>query len=271
MGWIKLDRNLQRHWIWNKEPFSRGQAWIDLLMSACWREQKQLFKGKIQVQQVGKVYISKSYLATRWHWDRRKVDRFLTTLASDGMIRLECTTDGTVIAIENYEIYQVRGTADGTSDGLENGAVSDNEWSQNGTTNGTSNGTTAEVQNNAFLSSDGTSDGTTDGTSDGTTDGTSDGTTDGTHTKNNKKNKKEKNIYKNISRARERPTVDEIQAYCDERLNGIDAQQFFDYYEARGWKYGTGKPMVDWKAAVRTWERNRKPNKQDKPVSFMDL
>ena len=254
MGWIKLDRNLQRHWIWNKEPFSRGQAWIDLLMSACWKEQKQLFKGKIQVQQVGKVYISKSYLATKWHWDRRKVDRFLTTLASDGMIRLECTTDGTVIAIENYEIYQVRGTADGTSDGLGNGAVSDNEWTRDGISDGTSNGTTASTENRAFVGDD----------------GTSDGTSDGTHTKNNKKDKKDKNIN-NISRARARPTVDEIQAYCDERLNGIDAQQFFDYYEARGWKYGTGKPMVDWKAAVRTWERNRKSDKQTKPISFMDL
>ena len=254
MGWIKLDRNLQKHWIWSKEPFSRGQAWIDLLKSACWKEQKQLFKGKIQVQEVGKVYISKSYLATKWHWDRRKVDRFLTTLASDGMIRLECTTDGTVIAIENYEIYQLHGTADGTSDGLKNGAVSDNEWTRDGISDGTSNSTTESTENRTFVGDD----------------GTSDGTSDGTHTKNNKKDKKEKNIYKNISRAHARPTVDEIQAYCDERLNGIDAQQFFDYYEARGWKYGTGKPMVDWKAAVRTWERNRKPNK-DKSISFMDL
>ena len=254
MGWIRLDRNLQRHWIWSGEPFSRGQAWIDLLMSACWREQKQLFKGKIQIQEVGKVYISKSYLATRWHWDRRKVDRFLSTLASDGMIQLECTTDGTVIAIENYEIYQLCGTADGTSDGSKNGADSDSEWSRDGTLDGTSNGTTASIENDSLTASD----------------GTTDGTTDGTHTNKNNKNNK-KNINNNISRARARPTVDEIQAYCDERLNGIDAQQFFDYYEARGWKYGTGKPMVDWKAAVRTWERNRKPNKQDKPVSFMDL
>ena len=91
-------------------------------------------------------------------------------------------------------------------------------------------------------------------------------------TTNKKDNKGKKDNINNIyTRAREKPTVDEIQAYCDERLNGIDAQQFFDYYEARGWKYGTGKPMVDWKAAVRTWERNRKSDKQSKPISFMDL
>ena len=34
--------------------------------------------------------------------------------------------------------------------------------------------------------------------------------------------------------------------------------RFIDYYEARGWKYGTGKPMVNWKAAVRTWEQKEK-------------
>ena len=51
------------------------------------------------------------------------------------------------------------------------------------------------------------------------------------------------------------PTVDEIKAYCTERKNTVDAERFFDYYSANGWKQGKGKPIVDWKAAVRTWER----------------
>ena len=46
-----------------------------------------------------------------------------------------------------------------------------------------------------------------------------------------------------------------MQAYCAERNNQIDPEAFVDYYTARGWKYGQGKPVVDWKAAVRTWER----------------
>lgn len=54
------------------------------------------------------------------------------------------------------------------------------------------------------------------------------------------------------------PTVDEVRAYCLERGNGIDPQAFADYYEARGWKYGPGKPVADWKACVRTWENRRK-------------
>ena len=51
------------------------------------------------------------------------------------------------------------------------------------------------------------------------------------------------------------PTVEEVRAYCHERKNGIDPEAFIDYYTARGWKYGQGKPVADWKAAVRTWER----------------
>ena len=52
-----------------------------------------------------------------------------------------------------------------------------------------------------------------------------------------------------------KPTLEEISAYCQERNNSVDAQRFFDYYEAKGWVVGKS-PMKDWKAAVRTWERN---------------
>ena len=51
------------------------------------------------------------------------------------------------------------------------------------------------------------------------------------------------------------PTVEEIEHYCKERNNSVDAQQFFDYYESKGWKVGKS-PMKDWKASVRTWEKN---------------
>lgn len=54
------------------------------------------------------------------------------------------------------------------------------------------------------------------------------------------------------------PSVEEVRAYCMERNNGIDPEAFVDYYTARGWKYGQGKPIADWKAAVRTWERRDK-------------
>ena len=65
------------------------------------------------------------------------------------------------------------------------------------------------------------------------------------------------------------PTLDEVRAYCLERRNGIDPQAFMDFYEARGWKYGQGRPVVDWKACVRTWEhRRREEGGQDEQRYF---
>ena len=52
-----------------------------------------------------------------------------------------------------------------------------------------------------------------------------------------------------------KPTVEEVQNYCKERKNGVDAEKFWNYYEAKGWKVGKSG-MKDWKASVRTWEKN---------------
>ena len=52
------------------------------------------------------------------------------------------------------------------------------------------------------------------------------------------------------------PTLEEVKAYCIERNNNIDAEYFIDFQEARGWVLSNGKKMKDWKATIRTWERN---------------
>lgn len=50
------------------------------------------------------------------------------------------------------------------------------------------------------------------------------------------------------------PTVEDVEAYCRERGNGVDAQRFVDFYASKGWKVGNAG-MKDWHAAVRNWER----------------
>ena len=57
-----------------------------------------------------------------------------------------------------------------------------------------------------------------------------------------------------------KPTIDEINWYCDEAEISIDAEKFYDHYEANGWKIGGKSPMKDWKAAVRNWYRRDNPN-----------
>lgn len=65
------------------------------------------------------------------------------------------------------------------------------------------------------------------------------------------------------------PTVEEVESYCSERGNGIDAQSFIDFYESKGWMIGKNK-MKDWKAAVRTWERSRNKNSTEKSKTVFD-
>lgn len=75
-----------------------------------------------------------------------------------------------------------------------------------------------------------------------------------------------------------KPTVEEVAAYCQERNNEVNAEKFCSYYAAQGWKVGN-HPMKDWKAAVRTWEQNQKdrpaygygPPKQEWPEDKLQL
>lgn len=63
----------------------------------------------------------------------------------------------------------------------------------------------------------------------------------------------------------EKPSISDIKQYCMERNNNVNAEQFYDHYESNGWKVGKNA-MKDWKAAVRTWEKNNynKPAKSNK-------
>ena len=76
-------------------------------------------------------------------------------------------------------------------------------------------------------------------------------------TKKEKKEIKEKkkDLPETKERVFKKPSVEEISSYCQERNNNINPEQFYDYYEANGWKINRN-PMKDWKATVRNWERN---------------
>jgi hypothetical protein len=65
-----------------------------------------------------------------------------------------------------------------------------------------------------------------------------------------------------------KPTIQEIKNYCLERKNNVDANKFFNYYEANGWKVGKNS-MKDWQACVRTWEGNNYNNSQGETKRFM--
>jgi len=86
----------------------------------------------------------------------------------------------------------------------------------------------------------------------------------------NKNDKNEKNIYKEGEKPRAKsirfvpPSIEEVKEYCKQRNNNVNAEQFIDFYESKGWMVGKNK-MKDWKAAVRTWEKRDAPTSIDKP------
>ena len=64
-----------------------------------------------------------------------------------------------------------------------------------------------------------------------------------------------------------KPTLDDINNYCFERKNNIDAETFFNFYASKDWLIGKNK-MKDWKACIITWEK-RDTNKP-KTMSKLD-
>jgi len=134
-SYIKLDRGLKNNSLWTEKPFSKGQAWVDLLMLAQGVEKSREYRGKRQVMHRGCVYTSIYFLSDRWGWSRMKVYRFLEKLMIDEMIVVQGwrtdettnrtvhrttnetkskTTDETTISIVNWALYQYSETTDDT-------------------------------------------------------------------------------------------------------------------------------------------------------------
>ena len=61
----------------------------------------------------------------------------------------------------------------------------------------------------------------------------------------------------------QKPSLEDVRAYCISRGNNVDPEQFCNFYESNGWKVGKN-PMKDWRAAVRTWEKREKEVPQRK-------
>ncbi len=105
-GWISVHRQIQEHWLWADKPFSKGQAWIDMLMLANHEDKKTLIDNNIVVIESGSFVTSEHKLAERWGWSRWKVNAFLALLQSDNMIFAKTDHRKTTINVINYEKYR---------------------------------------------------------------------------------------------------------------------------------------------------------------------
>lgn len=132
-GWIKISRDIVNHWLWQDKPFSRGQAWIDLLLMAAWKERIFFVRGIRVEQRRGDVCLSVREMCERWHWSNGKVIRFLNELETAQQITQQKSNVINTISIVNYDKYQM----DNTTDETPNQTADE-------TPNGTTNGTTIE-------------------------------------------------------------------------------------------------------------------------------
>lgn len=148
-SYIKIDRGLKNNPIWLEKPFSKGQAWVDLLILAQGIDKDKMYRGQIQKMKSGTVYTSILFLTNRWGWSRNKVYRFLQDLMKSGMVEVQGwtqngtqkrtligtnngTTNGTIISIVKWDVYQYSSTNNETNNGTSDGT-------NNGTPNGTHN------------------------------------------------------------------------------------------------------------------------------------
>ncbi|MDX9896334.1 MAG: hypothetical protein RBS34_12850 [Desulfofustis sp.] len=140
-GWIKLHRKIALNDLWFKEPFSKGQAWVDLLLIAE-HEPRVVKKNGIQVPlERGDIGLDERSLAERWMWSRGKVRRFIAELWEMGMVERakRCSTKVcNCISVVNYNLYQDNGAKEnGTKFGTRVGTKFGTRFEPNNDTNET--------------------------------------------------------------------------------------------------------------------------------------
>ena len=109
-GWIKIHRSIIENPLWTDKPFSRGQAWIDILLRANYDDKEIMLGGNIKKVNRGSFITSELKLMDRWGWSKKKVRAFLSLLESENMIERYATQKGTTINVVNYSVYQDLGT-----------------------------------------------------------------------------------------------------------------------------------------------------------------
>jgi hypothetical protein len=105
-GYIKLYRRVQDNKLWTAEPFTRGQAWIDLIMLANYKDGYIRVRGNRVDIRRGQVGWSQVQLSERWKWSRGKLRRFLDELETDHQIVQQKNFVTSIITIVNYDTYQ---------------------------------------------------------------------------------------------------------------------------------------------------------------------
>ena len=105
-GYVSVYRSVLSDDFWVSEKFTRGQAWIDLLLLAKYKDGFFYNRGIKVDYRRGDVTEGIINLAKRWKWSRNKVQKFINDLEKEGQIGQQKSNVITLISISNYNIYQ---------------------------------------------------------------------------------------------------------------------------------------------------------------------
>lgn len=129
-GWIKLHRSMFDNDLWTAEPFTKGQAWIDLIGHANHRPASIWVRGiEVSIER-GQLAWSELTMSERWKWSRGKVRRYLGMLRDRGMVVQQTNKVTTILTICKYETYQAEQTAYETTDSTT-GRTTDGQQTDN--------------------------------------------------------------------------------------------------------------------------------------------
>jgi DNA replication protein DnaD len=105
-GFIKVYRDIREHWLWESKPFSKGQAFIDLLLRAGYKENKFMYNSQLCKTEKGEFTTSILKLSEDWGWSRYKVKTFLELLQNSQIISHKTDSKKTIVKVLNYADYQ---------------------------------------------------------------------------------------------------------------------------------------------------------------------
>lgn len=124
-GYIKLYRSSLNDPLYLKEPFTKWQAWCDLILLAYFAPADFFVRGIRVKAKRGCVYKGTLELAERWKWSRGKVERFLSYLVSDKRVSIQKNNVISCISITNYEKYQQNDTTNESANESTNGSTNE--------------------------------------------------------------------------------------------------------------------------------------------------
>lgn len=105
-GWIKIHRDIAKHWI--SQDMEKLGRWLDLLILASFEDNKVLVGDRLIEVKRGQMIASCDFLAKRWGCSKSTVSKFLELLESDNMVERYTERKTTKITICNYDSYQQR-------------------------------------------------------------------------------------------------------------------------------------------------------------------